>query len=102
MLKPIQDVSRGVAGRLGRDSLIIRWLRPAYESMLNMVSLRRGVPHVINGMTYRIDARYRRHCGSGCYDPIVADYLRARIRPGQVCFNVWANVGVYALQLANW
>jgi FkbM family methyltransferase len=101
-MKTIQTVGRRLADRFGRDSLIVRGLRPAYEAMLNVVSLGRGVPYVVNGTTYRIDARHRRHCGDGVYDPIVADYLRARIRPGQVCFNIGANVGVYALQLATW
>jgi FkbM family methyltransferase len=36
------------------------------------------------------------------YEPGVCDYLRSRVRPGDVCFNVGAHVGVYALCLAEW
>ena len=46
-MKPIQAVGRRLAERFGRDSLLVRGLRPAYETMLNMVSLGRGVPHVV-------------------------------------------------------
>ena len=36
------------------------------------------------------------------HEPRVAAFLRERVRPGVVCFDVGANVGVYALQFAHW
>jgi FkbM family methyltransferase len=76
-------------------------LRPAYESILHLLSGGRGVPWEINGVRFRIDPRYRSYFGQD-YDAHVAQFLRQKIKPGAVCFDVGANVGVYALQLAQW
>lgn len=86
---------------MGRESWLVRSLRPAYESLLDWSNGGRGIPWTINGVSYRIDPRYRHRMGSD-YDSPVAAFLRERIRPGAVCLDVGANVGVYVLQLANW
>jgi FkbM family methyltransferase len=36
------------------------------------------------------------------YDAPVAEYLRERIQPGALCYDVGANIGVYVLQLTRW
>jgi FkbM family methyltransferase len=36
------------------------------------------------------------------YEPPVARFLRELIKPGFICFDVGANVGVYALQMCHW
>ena len=61
----------------------------------------KGIAWEINGVTYRIDPRYRHRLGQN-YDAPVAAFLRERVRPGAVCLDVGANVGVYVLQFAHW
>jgi FkbM family methyltransferase len=101
MLHFLQQAARRTAQAVGRESAIIRALRPGYERMLGIASGGRGIPWEINGVTYRIDPRYRHQLGAD-YDPPVAAFLRERIRRGAVCIDVGANVGVYVLQLAHW
>ena len=36
------------------------------------------------------------------YDSNVANFLKGRINPGAICFDVGANVGVYVLQFGEW
>jgi FkbM family methyltransferase len=36
------------------------------------------------------------------YEPAVASFLSVRVGPGDLCFDVGANVGVYALQFSHW
>lgn len=97
----LQGAARQVARILGRESWLIRRLRPAYESLLDWSSGGRGVPWAINGVTYRVDPHHRHRLGQE-YDAAVAAFLQARVKPGAVCFNVGANVGVYVLQFAYW
>ncbi len=97
----IQGTARKTAGVLGRESWLVRSLRPAYEKLLEWSGDGKGIPWVINGVTYRIDPHYRHRMGSN-YDAPVAEFLRQRIRPGAVCVDVGANVGVYVLQFAQW
>ena len=97
----IQRLARRVAQTLGRESAVIRTLRPWYERALLVGSGGRGVPYEINGVTYRVDPRHRDRLGH-TYDAPVAAFLREAVRPGATCVNVGANVGVYVLQFAHW
>jgi FkbM family methyltransferase len=97
----LQRAARRVADLLGRDAWLIRAGRPVYEGALDWLSVRRGIPWTINGITYRVDPRFRHMLGQA-YDSQVAEFLRTRVRPGSVCFDVGANVGVYVLQFAYW
>ena len=97
----LQETARRTASLLGRESWIIRRLRPAYESLLDWSGNGRGVAWDINGVTYRIDPRERHRLGQN-YDPPVAAFLRERVKPGSLCFDVGANVGVYVLQFGYW
>jgi FkbM family methyltransferase len=101
MLQFIQHAARRTAEAVGRESAIVRAMRPGYERMLGIASGGRGIPWEINGLTYRIDPRQRHRLGAN-YDAPVAAFLRERIRPGAVCVDVGANVGVYVLQFARW
>ncbi|HLX04545.1 MAG TPA: FkbM family methyltransferase [Candidatus Binatus sp.] len=101
MLESVQRLARAASGAIGRESWIIRQLRPAYESTLQMLSGERGVPWEINGVPFRIDPRYRNQLGKN-YEADVAHFLSERIKPGSICFDVGANVGAYVLQLAHW
>jgi FkbM family methyltransferase len=90
-----------VAGSLGRESWIIRTLRPTYEAALHLAYGGRGIPWEINGQRYRIHPKYRKQLGQQ-YDSAVGKFISSRMRPGSVCLDVGANVGVYVLQLARW
>ena len=97
----LEAAARRTADLLGRDSWLVRHLRPRYESLLDWTANGKGIPWEINGVTYKIDPRQRHRMGQN-YDPPVAAFFRERIRPGSLCFDVGANVGVYVLQFAHW
>lgn len=97
----LQNTARRTAGLLGRESRLVRRLRPAYENLLDWYGGGRGIPWTINGVTYRVDPHHRQRLGQN-YDAPVAEFLRARVRPGALCVDVGANVGVYVLQFAHW
>lgn len=97
----LQTIARQTSGLIGRESGLIRRLRPAYESLLDWSSGDQGIPWQINGVTYRIDPHCRHRLGKN-YDAPVAVFLRERVKPGALCFDVGANVGVYVLQFAHW
>jgi FkbM family methyltransferase len=103
MTGAIQRAARATANLLGRQSRLIRGLRPAYESFLDWSSRGQGIRFTINGVEFRRDPRCRdRFPDELVYEARVADLLRNRISPGQLCFDVGANVGYYVLQLAYW
>lgn len=60
-----------------------------------------GIPWELNGAQYRIDPDYRGYIGHQ-YDFHLADFFKSRLKPGEVCYNVGANIGIYAMQLAHW
>jgi FkbM family methyltransferase len=97
----LQTAAGRVAGLVGRESWVIKRLRPAYESLLEWSGRGRGAAWTINGVEYRVDPHYRHRLGRN-YDAPVAAFLRARVKPGAVCVDVGANVGVYVLQFAHW
>ena len=97
----LQTAARRTAGLIGRESWMVRRLRPLYESLLSVQGGARGIPWEINGVSYRIDPHYR-HMLWQDYDAPVASFLRERVRPGALCLDVGANVGVYVLQFAHW
>ena len=100
-MSAFQQAAGRVAGLVGRESWLIRRMRPAYETLLEWSGGGRGVAWSINGVGYRIDPHYRHRLGKD-YDAPVAAFLRARVRPGAVCVDVGANVGAYVLQFAHW
>ena len=97
----LQGTARMVAEAVGRNSRLVSRLRPTYESVLDWWSGGRGIPWEINGVMFRVDPRNRHRLGQN-YDAPVAAFLRERIRPGDTCIDVGANVGVYVLQFAHW
>jgi FkbM family methyltransferase len=97
----LQTTARRTSGLLGRESRLIRRLRPAYESFLDWCGNGGGIPWTINGVTYRVDPHYRHRLGQN-YDASVAAFLREQVKPGALCVDVGANVGVYVLQFAHW
>jgi FkbM family methyltransferase len=98
--KMIKTVAGEVSARLGRDSRVINAARPVYERLLNALTFGRGIPWSINGIPCYIDARCR-GAMSEVYDPEGIDFMRQAIRQGSVCYDVGANLGVYAIQFSN-
>lgn len=92
---------RRLAELLGRDSRLVRLFRPWYDTVLDLASGGHGIPWPINGVTYRVAPRYRYQLPSA-YDPLLAEWLAERVRPGQTVLDVGANVGIYVLQFAHW
>jgi FkbM family methyltransferase len=90
-----------LAELLGRDSPIVRMLRPWYDTVLDVTSGGHGMPWLINGVTYRVVPRHRYQMASA-YDADLAGWLAQRVRPGQTALDVGANVGVDVLQFAHW
>jgi len=87
-----------IGTRLGRESHLVRLLRPVYEAALVRRYAVSGMPWVMNGVTYRIDPRHRCRMGA---EEVVIEYIRPRLRTGGVCFVLGANAGLYVLQLAH-
>lgn len=100
-MSTLQTAAGRVAGLVGRESWLIKRMRPAYESMLEWSGRGRGAAWTINGVEYRVDPHHRHRLGRD-YDAPVAAFLRERVKPGAVCIDVGANVGVYVLQFAHW
>ena len=74
--------------------------RRAREPLVRALLARRGVSRTVNGIPFRIDA-VGRHVFTPIYDEGAADCLRTHLREGMEAWNVGANIGVYALQLAH-
>jgi FkbM family methyltransferase len=99
----LDKLATTVATVLGHDSSLVRRLRPAYETLLSWSNRGRGIPCTINGVALRRDPRCRHHYPDNLdYEPAVAAQLRAMVGPDQICLDVGANVGYYALQFAHW
>src|SRR5438876_4185545 len=92
---------RRIAEVFGVNSRLVRWLRPAREYALDVAYGRSGLTRAVNGVPFRVLPRYR-WAFVADHDHAVAAYFRERVKPGQVCFSVGANLGVYALQFAHW
>jgi FkbM family methyltransferase len=97
----VQQTARAVASMLGRNSALIRGIRPMYESILMSIHEGKGIPWEVNRVSYRIDARERPRFAHN-YEAQTAEFLAKRIQPGMTCFDIGANVGAYVLQLAHW
>ena len=97
----LPNAARAVAGALGHESRLVRVARPAYDWLLERLSGGSGVPWSVNGVPCRIAPRMRARLPRE-YEVEVARFLSGRVRPGDVCLDVGANVGAYVLQLAHW
>jgi FkbM family methyltransferase len=77
-------------------------MRPAYEILLDLVTLGRGFTRTVNGAdTFYVNPRVRGLFPES-YEPAVWLYLRAHIQPGDIILNAGAHVGLYALGAAVW
>lgn len=94
-------LARQVASTLGDDSWLVRRIRPVREWALAAMFNRSGLARTVNGVPLKVLPGYRWYFRPD-YDGPVAAFFRERVRPGDVCFSVGANIGVYPLQFAAW
>jgi len=80
---------------------MIRRLQPLREWLLARAYGRCGLARTVNGVTMRVLPAHRWYFRPD-YDAPVAAFFQKRARPGDVCFSVGANIGVYPLQFAAW
>src|SRR5690349_475326 len=90
-----------VSSVLGRQSAVIRALRPSYEWLLDTASGGRGTPWRVNGELVRIDPRVRRLVAP-TVEPELWSWLRANVRPAERILDVGSFLGIYAVLLARW
>jgi FkbM family methyltransferase len=93
-------VARSVARTVGSDSAAGRAARPVVERLIRWSAGKNGLAWDINGVPCRIDPRFRAQLAR-TYDAELARYLRARVRPGQTCLDVGANIGAWVIQFAH-
>src|SRR5690349_17923298 len=98
---PPMSLARRVARALGHDSWLVRRLRRARELALAAAYGRGGLVRRVNGAPMRVLPEHRWYFAPE-YDAPVAALFRGRLRPGNVCVSVGANLGVYPLQFAHW
>ena len=99
-VRALRQGAAWVVRRLGRDAPLLRIARPGYEAALWVASGGRGIRSTINGVPCRLHHRFRWIPQTYEYD--VASFLARRVRPGAVCIDVGANVGLYVIQFAHW
>ncbi len=76
-------------------------LQPAYAAYLSAVYGRKGLPWRVNGDALRIDPRLRWMLPHE-NEPLLYEYLRRGISPGQAVLDIGAFLGTYAMAEARW
>ena len=74
--------------------------RRAREPLVRALFAGRGAARTVNGIPLRVDP-VGRHTFTPIYDAGAIGCLRTHLRGGMEAWNVGANIGVYALQLAH-
>lgn len=93
---------RSAVQRLEHRTATGRAFRRAYEAALATLAGRRGLTRVLNGHErVRVDPG-QRHRFPAAYEPDVCALLRRSVAKGSIALDVGANVGFYALCLAEW
>lgn len=96
----LQTIAKSVSGAMGRETALIRTLRPLYERLLDFTTGGRGFRRRINDdLEFWVDPRYRGYFPE-VYEPPVYGFLRRNVRPGDVSLNVGAHMGIFAMTLA--
>jgi hypothetical protein len=93
-------IAKRITKTASSESFPARRTRALVEQSLNWSTRRTGLKWDVNGIPCRIDSRCRAQMGRN-YDAPVFTYLRGRIKPGDVCFDVGANIGVWVIQLCH-
>jgi FkbM family methyltransferase len=93
--------ARRLSRAVGSDSRLAQAARPLTEGIIRLLAGRRGLPWEINGIPCRIDPKYRAQFAR-TYDAELARFLKDKVRPGQTCLDVGANIGAWVIQFAHW
>jgi len=93
--------SRQIAEFFGPGSWPVRIVRPIREWALEIAYGQAGLLREVNGISLRVLPKHRSYFAAD-YDAPVAAYFRGRVRPGDVCASIGANLGMYPLQFAHW
>lgn len=97
----IQRLASRIRRALGPDHVLVRVLRPGYESLLDLVSFGRGYQRTINGLdTFYISPRARGLVPE-VYEPPVYEFLRRTALPGWTVLSIGSHVGIYVLMLGR-
>ncbi|HEY8210640.1 MAG TPA: FkbM family methyltransferase [Myxococcaceae bacterium] len=94
-------VASTVSARLGRESPLVRALRPAYERLLEVATLGHGTEWSVNGEVFRIDPRMRRFLPPET-EPELWALLRGMVGPRDVVLDIGSFLGVYGMAMARW
>lgn len=94
-------LAKSVSNYIGRQSYLVSAVRPLGQRVLTTLCRREGLTWSINSVPCKIDAAFRAQMATD-YDRRLAECLRDRIRPGHVCVDVGANIGVWVIQLSHW
>lgn len=93
-------VARSASRVVGPTSVAARMCRPIAERIIRLVGGRSGLAWEINGIACRINPRLRAQLAR-TYDAHLYAILRERVRPGQLCLDIGANIGAWVIQFAH-
>jgi len=86
---------------LADDSRIVSAVRPAYVALLEGLYGRSGLLRTIHGEE-QIRLRPRDRLIPENYEPSVFEFLKRKIKPGDVIIDVGAHVGIVTMIMARW
>lgn len=86
---------------LHSDSSLIASARPAYDFVLNSLYQKQGLVRVLND-DERIYVRPAHRYQHEDYEPLVYQYLKQAIQPGDVVLDIGAHIGLTAILFARW
>lgn len=102
-MNAIESVVRKAKLGLGLSSTspLVRAVRPAYDSLLNVVYGRAGIERQIHGEPpLRLRPQYR--AVGEDFEPSVFAALNSSAHAGGVVLDIGANIGMYSLLMARW
>ena len=73
---------------------------PLYTKYLEWTCGEKGLERFVNGIPCRMQPKFRKYFPPR-FDPAVFEYFRSKIKPGDFCLNVGANLGVMAVQFGS-
>ena len=102
-MNSLEKTVKGLRGKLNltSDAPLVKALRPAYDFVLERRYGRQGISRVINGDEEIHVLPEHRYIHED-YETPVYNYLKERVRPGDVILDVGAHVGIFTILLARW
>ena len=97
----MSDLTDRIRTVLGPNSLTVRAGQVVYSGCLGWMAAERGIKWRVNGAVIRIDPRAR-HLIPHANEPVLFDFLRSHIRPGDVILDIGSFLGTYAVLEARW